>query len=135
MPYLRNSIACDHYFWYTCVNEDISRCCFQFFKILIFQVFQVRGQETVQNDKKFCQSCFISCEPYIMWLSFMVDLCKMIISAGVFFSFSKFWFSGSIWGLKDKKCSRMTKYSVCRTPYLRIHTSYDCHLCLKCVKW
>ena len=29
----------------------------------------------------------------------------------------------------------MTKNSVCRTPYLRNHTSYDCHLWCKCVKW
>ena len=29
----------------------------------------------------------------------------------------------------------MTKNSVCCTPYLRNHTSYDCHLWCKCVKW
>ena len=29
----------------------------------------------------------------------------------------------------------MTKNSVCHAPYLRNHTSYDCHLCWKCVNW
>ena len=29
----------------------------------------------------------------------------------------------------------MTKTSVCRTPYLRNYTSYDCHLWCKFVKW
>ena len=38
----------------------------------------------LQNDKKFCLSCFISQEPYIIWLSFMVHWCKMMISPGIF---------------------------------------------------
>ena len=46
---------------------------------------QVKGQKTNQNDKKFCLSCSISQEPYIIWLSFMVHLCKMTISPVVFF--------------------------------------------------
>ena len=66
--------------------------------------------------KKFCPSCSISQEPYIRWLSFMVHICKMIISPVIFFNFSKFWFSrvsggrgGGVKGLKkaqkDKKLS------------------------------
>ena len=39
--YLRNHITCDCHLWYTCVNDDIRRCFFYFFKILIFRV--VRG--------------------------------------------------------------------------------------------
>ena len=36
-------------------NDDISRCCFQFFKILIFWVFRGgKWQKTVQNDKNMC---------------------------------------------------------------------------------
>ena len=61
---------------------------FQFFKILIFQVVRgVKWQKTVQYHKKFCPSRFMSQEPYIIWLSFMVHMCKMIISPGFFFSF------------------------------------------------
>ena len=142
---------------------------------------------------KFCLSHFISLELYIIWLAFMVHMCKMIISpefffhffkmlifwvvrgvkrhklvqmtknsvhhasylrnhsshdchlwytfvksyiisSGVMFIFPKFWFSGSVWGQKGKKWSRMTKTSVCCTAYLRNYTSYDCHLWCKCVK-
>ena len=68
---------------------------FIFCKILIFQVVrEVKGQKTVQNDKKSCLSCFIFQEPYMIWLSFMVQMCKMIISPGIILVFSKFWFSG-----------------------------------------
>ena len=71
-------------------NDNISSCFFLFFKILIFQVVRgVKGQKMIQDDKTFCPSSSISQEPYIMLLSFMVHLCKMI-SLAVFFIFSKF---------------------------------------------
>ena len=64
---------------------------FQFFQILIFQIVrEVKLQKTVQNDKKLCPSCFISQEPYIIWLSFMICMCKMIISPGFFSVFQNF---------------------------------------------
>ena len=71
---------------------------FYFFKILIFQVFRgVKVQKIVHNGKKFCPSCSMSQEIYIIWLSFLVH---MMISPGgfffffffFFFIFSKFWF-------------------------------------------
>ena len=66
----------------------------------------------------------------------VIYVCKVIISSGVFFHFFwEFWFSGSIGGQKGKRWSRMTKKYVCRTPYLRNLTSYDCHLWCKYVKW
>ena len=41
---------------------------FLFFKISIFWVVRgLKGQNMAQNDKKFCQSRFISQEPYIIW--------------------------------------------------------------------
>ena len=68
---------------------------FHFFKILIFWVVkEVKGQKMVQNDNKFCPSISISQEPYITWLSFVIHMCKMIISPEVFFIFSKVWFFG-----------------------------------------
>ena len=42
-----------------------------------------------KDDKKICLLQLISQDPYIIWLSFMVHLCKMIISSGAFFIFSK----------------------------------------------
>ena len=93
--YLRNHTLYDCHLWYTCVKWYYPHAFLQFFKILIFRVVRgVKGQKWVQNDKKFCSSCSISLEPKIIWLSFMVHMCKMIISPGFFFSFSKFWFFG-----------------------------------------
>ena len=51
----------------------------------------------VQNEKKFCLSCSISQESYIIWFWFLVCVCK-VISPGVFFMFSKFWFSAFMGG-------------------------------------
>ena len=86
--YLRNDASSDHNFWYTYVKRF-----FHFFKILIFRVVKgLKGQKIVQNNKKFCPSCSISQEPYIIWLSFMVHMCKIIIYPGVFSFFKKFWF-------------------------------------------
>ena len=49
-------------------------------------LFQIKQQIMVQNDKKLCPLHSISQERYIIGLSFMAHMCKMIISAG-FFSF------------------------------------------------
>ena len=108
-------------------NDDISRhfffffFFFQFLKILIFWFVKgrVKVQKTVQNNQKFCRSCFISQEPYIIWLSFMVHLlCKMIISPGVFFIFFKVWFFG-LWvrGVKGHKMFQDDK-NFCLLPLL-----------------
>ena len=64
----------------------------------------------------------------IIWSSFMLDLCKVTISSSVFFNFWKFWFSGLLVVYKCKKWYKMTKNYLCRAPYLRNHTWYDCHL-------
>ena len=86
---------------------------FHFFKVLIFWVHRgLEGQKTVQNDKKFCLSCSISQEPYIIWLSFMLEMCKLMISPGVFFfSMLKYWFSRLSRGWMGKKWPKMTKIS------------------------
>lgn len=47
---------------------------------------------------------------------FGVCMCKMLTS-GAFFILPKFWFSGLIGGLKDKKWPKMTRNSVGSTPY------------------
>ena len=79
-------------------NDNISRGFFSyFFKFLIFWFNRVvKGQKTVQNDKKFCVSHSMSQKPYVILLSFMLQMCKMIMSPGVF-SILKFWFSGLSW--------------------------------------
>ena len=51
----------------------------------------VKGQKMAQNDKNFCQSYLVSQEWYLIWLWFLVHICK-IISPAIFSIFSKFWF-------------------------------------------
>ena len=86
-----------------------------FSKVLIFLVHRgVKGQKIAQNDKKLCPLHSISQEPYIIWPSFMVHICEMIISWGGFFYFFKiliFWVHR---GVKGKKRSRMTKNCLMR---------------------
>ena len=89
-PYFRNSIAYDHDFWDTCV-EWYLQVLFSFFQNLIFGIFsEVKGQKMAQNDKKLCLLRFISEKPYILWLGFLVQMCKMMTSPDVFFIFSSF---------------------------------------------
>ena len=52
VPYFRNSTAYDHDFWYTCVNNDLSRPFFHLFEVFFFQVvWGVKGQKIAQNEK------------------------------------------------------------------------------------
>ena len=86
--YVRNSIAYNHDFWYTCVNDDISRHFFHFFKIFIFWAVRgVKGQKMTQNEKYLHPWCAISQEQYSIWQWFLVHYCKMMISPCVFFIF------------------------------------------------
>ena len=111
------------------LNDDISRQFIHFFESFIFGAVRViKGQKIAQNDKNFCLSCLISQERYIIWSSFVVHNCKMIITSGVFFIFSKVWFLGLLVGSKGKRWSKMIKNSVFCTLYLSNHTWYDLDL-------
>ena len=101
--YLRNIVAYDHAFWYTFVKWYF-QAFFHFFKLLILGVVrEVKGQKMVQNDKKFCLSHSISQEPYIIWLSFVVHICKMMISPVVFFHYFKYRIFQIVSGVKEQK--------------------------------
>ena len=83
---------------------------------------------------KNCLLCFISQEPYIIWLSFMVRMCKMIISWGVFFNL-KFLFSRLSSGWKGKKWPKMMKF-LSVAPYISVTIYhmifiYSAHVCIK----
>ena len=102
----------------------------QFFKILIFCVVMRgggKGGERAKNCPKWQQILSVTLH-IIIWSSFMLDLYKVTISSSVFFNFWKFWFSGLLVVYKCKKWYKMTKNYLCRAPYLRNHTWYDCHL-------
>ena len=97
--YLRNhKTSYDCHLWYTRVRWWLQ--AFSFFQNFDFSV---KGQKMVQNEKRFCLLYSISQEPYIIWLSFVVDKCKMIISPVFFLYFFKilvFWFVSGIKGQK-----------------------------------
>ena len=100
----------------------------------------VKGQEIAQIYKKFCLSCSISQKPCIIWFSFMVRICKMIISIGFFFPFFKilmFWVirTEEEGGKRAKNGPKWQKRYIRCTPYLRKHTSFDCRLQYTCVRW
>ena len=77
--------------------------------------------------KKICLLCSISPESYIIWLSYMVLMFKMIIPSGVFFHRSKILIFWVVRGIKGQKIAQNYK-KVCGAWYLRNHTSYDHHL-------
>ena len=71
------------------VWNDISSCFFIFSKFWFSGGRGVKGQKMTQNEKKFCLLRSISQEPYIISFSYMVHICKLIISMGIFFTFFK----------------------------------------------
>ena len=71
--------------------------------------------------KNFGLLCSMSQEPSIMWLLFMVQMCKMIICPGVFFNFK------TVRGLKGQKMAQSEKISACHTLYFKNYISYDLH--------
>ena len=97
---------------------------FHFFKMLFLWV--VKGQKMVQNDKKFCLLCWVSQEPYLIWLLFMVYMCKMIF-LGIFFFFHFFKISifRVVSGVKGQKVVQNDKkFCLPHIPYLRNNTSW-----------
>ena len=93
----------------------------------------LKGWKMVKNDKKVCPLDSISQEPYITWVSFMVHMCKMVISPGVFLLFSKLWFFGLLGGKKSKKTVQNDK-KFCLSHFLSqepsvIWLSFIVHVC------
>ena len=121
-PYLRNHSSWDHNFWSMC-KMMISLGRFSIFsKFWFFGLFVGQKMTKWPKMKRFCLSHFILQEPYILWFSFMVGMCKMIISSGVFFIFLKFWFSGLLGGKRVKNCQKWQKILL-----LTLHVSGNIH--------
>ena len=130
---------------------------FDFLIIFIFWVVRgVKGQELVQNDKRFSLWRSVSQDrrakagpkwqkvlsrpPYLrkrtsydrhLW--YLSD--KWWYLQGFFSYFQKFWFSELLERWKNKNWSKMTKSFVCRIPYFRNHASYDHQLWHRMLKW
>ena len=78
-PYLRNSKAYNH----ICKMIISSGVFFSFFEN--FDFLCPKGKKRSRMTKN-CLMRSISQEPYIIWLSFMVQMYKMIVSPVVFFN-------------------------------------------------
>ena len=64
-----------------------------FFQVVFFRlVIGVKGQKMSQNDKNLCLSHFISQEASVIWLWFLLHICKMMTSPDAFFIFLFFIF-------------------------------------------
>ena len=75
--FLRNHTSYDCNLCYTCAKWYCLQVFFHFFKALIFWVDNgVKERKMIQNDKKLCLLHSISQEPYIIWLSFMVQIVR-----------------------------------------------------------
>ena len=118
--YFRNHISYGLHLWYTCMYKRIISPGF----FLISSKFWfsgslgwAKGQKVAQNEKIFCLSHSASQEPYIIWLWFLVHMCK------IFFIFSEFWFFRFSGGYKGKKDPKLP-ISVCFDLYLRNCISY-----------
>ena len=69
-----------------------------------------------QNDKT-CLSHATSQEAYIIWLWFVVHMCKTMTSPDAFVIFSKFWFSKLLGRWKGKKWPKMTTFCLSHTVF------------------
>ena len=139
-----NAISQEQYslwswFWYTCVKWYLQEFFVIFLYIFIF--WAVRGSKRAkmaQDDKKFCLLHFVSREPYVIWLSFMLlHLCYSCVKWHIqeFFSFfQSFDFWDCYWGKRTKNSPKWQN-SVCCTWYLRNNTSCNCHLWYTSIKW
>ena len=74
----------------------------------------------------------ISQEPYIMWSKFLVHMCKMMISPGIFFILQNFDFSGCYEGKKGQKMTQEKKFcsshSVSQVSLLIFVSTYSLYL-------
>ena len=123
--------------WWTPYDRShICRCFFHFFKIMILWVVRGMGSgcKRVKNGpkwEKFCWSCSLSQELYIIWFSFMVLMFKMVLRPGVYFTFSKWWFSRLLGG--GNRAKNSLKWQ-CLSCSISQDTSYDHYLWYICVK-
>ena len=109
-PYISGTIYHMIFIYGTC----ICRHFFHFFQNLDIQD---------QSDKNICLSHSVSQELYVIWLWFLVHMCKMIISLADFFIFQNFGFLGFLRRWRAKNDLKLP-ISVCFAQYLRNCSSY-----------
>ena len=97
-PYLRNRTSSNHNFWYIYVKwQYLQGFLFIFLKFCVFGLLGVKGKKLPKKWKTtiIYVTCHISQEQIGIWSWFLVHLCKMMTSLGVFFIVLKF----SLFGL------------------------------------
>ena len=106
-PYLRNSIAYDHEFWYTCVKWWYFEVLFDFFDIFIFPAIRgVKEQKIAQKN-----NC-VHIAPYLRnsiayGHDFWYIRVKLWYIQVFFFNFFIFSFLGQLVGWKVKNSSKL----------------------------
>ena len=125
VPYLRNSMAYDHDFWYTCVKWWYLRC--------FFGLWSKRTKNGPKWQKILSVSLLISGTLHHIWLCFLIHMCKIMISPAIFFIFSKLFFF--LVFQKDKRAKNDPKLlptSVHHALYLRKCRSLSRFLVCRC---
>ena len=114
--YLGKHTSCDCYFYHTSVKWWYLQIHFSFFQNFDFPgCYRDKRAKMAQNDEKLCVFHYVSQEPYLIWLLFLVHMCKIVISPTFSFIFSKFWFLGGFLvegGIKGKKWFIITHFSL-----------------------
>ena len=129
-----------HYFWslflvHIC-KMMISPVCFfvlffffHFLRILIFQVFrEVRAKYSPKWKTKIISVIHLSQEQCSIWSWFLVHLCQMIISPGVFVNFFKILIFGVASGVKAQKMVQNEKKIMSAALYFRNWSSFMVHM-------
>ena len=140
VPYLRNSMAYDHDFWYACVKWYLQAFFFHsFFKFSFFGLLEggSGGKRRKYSPKWKITSTSITCHisgtvcDHNVWYTCV----KLWYIQAFFHFFDIFIFQAGGGGKRAKNGARWKKNPVWCTSYLRNHISYDCHLLYTCVKW
>ena len=129
-----------HYFWslflvHIC-KMMISPVCFfcfffffHFLRILIFQVFrEVRAKYSPKWKTEIISVIHLSQEQCSIWSWFLVHLCQMIISPGVFVNFFKILIFGVASGVKAQKMVQNEKKIMSAALYFRNWSSFMVHM-------
>ena len=136
VPYLRNSIAHDHDFWYTYVKWYL-QAFFHFFEVFIFRAVRgVKGQKKpkMKNSNYICHGPYFTGALKHMNMIFDTLVLNDYISRCLFCFFDIFIF-GQL-GVKGQKMPKMKNNNyICHSPYLRNSTAYDHGFWHACVKW
>ena len=129
-----------HYFWslflvHICKMMISPVCFFVFFfffhflRILIFQVFrEVRAKYSPKWKTKIISVIHLSQEQCSIWSWFLVHLCQMIISPGVFVNFFKILIFGVASGVKAQKMVQNEKKIMSAALYFRNWSSFMVHM-------